>query len=173
MIDPEYELKREIAAFTSKRKKTDDDYARVEMLEWFGALYEEDGRIVQPSSKVRKCLIECGRINKLGKHVDRSLIPTTLTVPLLYEGPDDPKEIYATGNGYVSRLPVKVGTARVMRVRPQFFPWRLEVPAVLLEDAGLNHDELVRIVELAGRAIGVGDGRAIGYGRFAGTVVSQ
>jgi hypothetical protein len=171
MADHDYPLVRELKSISGKQKKTDDDHAQMEMLQWFGGLYEDDGIVVQPTSKVRKCLIETGRISKLGKHVERSLIMTALNVPLVYEGPRDPKEIFASGNGFVSRLDVGVGKNRVMRVRPQFFPWTLVMPAVLLEDAGLNFDELERIVSLAGRATGIGDGRAIGYGRFAGTVV--
>lgn len=170
MVDPDYEINRELKAVAAKRKKTDDDYARMETLEWFGGLYEENGVIVQPSAKVRKCLIETARISKLGKHVERSLVMTSLSEPLEYEGPIDPKEVFATGNGYVSRLSVVVSGRRIMRVRPQFFPWKLQVPAILIEDAGLNLDELVRIVDLAGRATGIGDGRSIGYGRFTGSV---
>lgn len=170
MVDPDYPINRELKAITSKRKKTDDDLAKMEMLEWFGGLYEENGRIVQPTSKVRKCLVETARINKLGKHVERSLIMASLNEPLTYEGPENPHDVWDSGNGFVSRLSVGVKGNRVMRVRPQFNPWTLKVPAVLLEDAGLNLDELIRIVDLAGRATGIGDGRAIGYGRFIGKV---
>lgn len=172
MVDPNYPINREIKSLTSKRKKTDDDHARIEMLEWFGGLYEENDRVFQPTSKVRKCLIETGRINKLGKHVERSLIMVSLNEPLVYDGPSDPKELWQSGNGYVSRLSVGIGQKRVMRVRPQFMPWTLNVPAILLEDAGLNFDELERILALAGKATGIGDGRAIGYGRFNGRVVA-
>ena len=145
-------------------------YSKIEMLEWFGGLYEENGVVVQPSAKVRKCLIETGRISRLGKQVERSLILTTLNEPLVYEGPEDPQEIWATGDGFVSRLSVGISGKRVMRVRPQFMPWSLAVPAVLLEGAGLDLDELERIVQLAGQATGIGDGRAVGYGRFVGEV---
>jgi len=171
MVDPEYPLNREIKAISKKRNKTTDDYAQMEMLEWFGGLYDENGIVVQPTSKVRKCLIETARISKMGKNVERSLIVTSLNEPLVYEGPVDPKEIWETGNGYVSRLSVGIGRSRVMRVRPQFHPWELTVPAVLLEGAGLDLDELERIVKLAGQATGIGDGRAIGYGRFEGEVI--
>jgi len=171
MVDPDFPINRELKSITSKRKKTDDDLARMAVLEWHGGLYyDEETGVFQPSAKVRKSIIEAGRISKLGKHVERSLVMTSLNVPLIYEGPKDPDEIFATGNGYVSRMSVGVGGKRVMRVRPQFMPWSLEVPAVLLEDAGLNYDELERLVDLAGRAIGIGDGRAIGYGRFEAEV---
>lgn len=171
LLDPDYPIVREMKAITGKRKKTDADRERLETLEWFGGLYEEDGRIVQPTAKVRKSLIETARISKLGKSVERALVTTSLYEPLLYEGPDDPKQLWETGT-FTSRLPVRVGTARTMRVRPQFQPWRLTVPAILIEDAGLNFDELERIVDLSGRATGIGDARAIGYGRFAGRVVA-
>lgn len=170
MVDPNFPIKREVASLTSKRKRTDEDNARIEMLDWFGSLYEENGRIVQPTSKVRKATIEAGRIHKLGKHVERSLVMTELNVPLVYKGPVDPQDVWATGNGFVSRMSVVVSGRRVMKVRPQFMPWSLEVPAVLIDDAGLNFDELERLVELAGRAIGIGDGRSIGFGRFVGRV---
>jgi hypothetical protein len=166
MVDPEFEINREIKAISSKRKKTDADHQRMEMLEWFGGLYEEDGQLVQPVAKVRKCLIEAARIHKLGKSVERALILDGITTPLQYEGPRDPAEIYATGNGYVSRLSVVVGGKRIMRARPQFMPWGLKIDGTLLDDAGLNFDELERIADLAGRAIGIGDNRVNGYGRF-------
>ena len=170
MVDPDFPINRELKAITSKRKKTDDDLRKMEVLEWHGGLYyDEETGIFQPSSKVRKSIIEAGRISKLGKHVERSLIATSLNVPLIYEGPENPDDLFQTGE-FTSRLSVGVGNKRVMRVRPQFDKWALEVPFVLLEDAGLNYDELERLVDLAGRAIGIGDGRAIGYGRFTAKV---
>ena len=52
MVDPEFELNREIKALTGKRKKTDEDLKMIERLEWYGGLYEEDGEIVQPVATV-------------------------------------------------------------------------------------------------------------------------
>lgn len=172
MVDPDFPINRELKSITSKRKKTDDDLARIAMLEWFGGLYLDGGIIVQPVAKVRKSLIEAARISKLGKHVERSLALDSVYVPLVYEGPRSPEEIYATGNGYVSRLSVVVSGKRIMRVRPQFFPWALTVEGELIDDAGLNFDELQRIARLAGTAIGIGDNRVNGYGRYMAEVSS-
>jgi hypothetical protein len=44
------------------------------------------------------------------------------------------------------------------------------VPAVFVPDAGLNFDELRRVVELAGIAERIGDNRVNGYGSFQGYV---
>ena len=176
MVDPDFELVREIKVITGKRKKTDDDLRMIEKLEWFGGMYESNGtgprRAVQPTSKVRKCLINTGKISKQGKMIERAVSFGELYVPLIYDGPEDLDKLYADKR-FHSRLSVGVGNKRVMCVRPQFFPWKLTVNGLFVEDAGLNFDELERIVELSGVVEGIGDGRAIGYGRFVGRVVQR
>lgn len=169
MVDPEFELCRQIKALTTKRKKTDEDIQQIEKLEWYGGLYVEDDVVVQPSSKVRKCLINTARISKQGKMVERALSFASLNVPLQYKGPKDIDALFADKQ-YHSRLSVGIGTKRVMRVRPSFFPWGLSLDGIFIEDAGLNFDELVSIVNLAGQVEGIGDNRANGYGRFIGEV---
>jgi hypothetical protein len=176
MVDPQYAMCREIKAITSKRKKTDEDLARIEMLEWYGGIYTMQngkGQIVsQPSSKVRKCLIETAKISKLGKNVERAITMTSLDIPVVYDGPTELDDLFADQE-YTSRLSVRVGSARVMRVRPQFKTWALDAPIMFVDDAGLNQDEFERIVKLAGVVTGIGDARAIGYGRFEGEVEWQ
>jgi hypothetical protein len=177
MVDPDYDLNREIKSLTSKRKKTDDDLKKIEELEWFGGLYTESNGngqhiVVQPTSKPRKCLINTAKISKQGKMVERAISFASLNVPLIYEGPRDIKELFKN-RAFHSRLSVGIGNKRVMRVRPQFFPWGLEVPGIFVEDAGLNIDEFLRIVELAGVVEGIGDNRVNGYGRFTGKVIQN
>lgn len=169
MVDPEFELNRQIKAITGKRKKTDDDLKQIEMLEWYGGLYEDNGAIVQPVAKVRKCLINTAKIMKLGKGIERTLVLDGLTVPLEYEGPNSIDEVFALPR-FHSRLSVGVAGKRVMRVRPSFFPWGMSVRGVFVTDAGVNVDDLQRIVELAGTVEGIGDNRVNGYGRFTGTL---
>jgi len=170
MVDPDFELNRQIKAITAKRKKTDDDLRTIEMLEWYGGLYDENGVVVQPSSKVRKCLINTARISKAGKMVERALTLAEMYVPLIYSGPKEIDKLFADKR-FHSRLSVGVGGKRVMRVRPQFFPWAMNVTGLFVEDAGLNFEDFVRIVELAGVVEGIGDNRVNGYGRYDGKVV--
>jgi hypothetical protein len=176
MVDPEFELNRQIKAITAKRKKTDDDLRQIEKLEWYGGLYTmQNGKgliISQPTAKVRKCLINTGKISKMGRMVERAVSLTELDVPLAYEGPTEIDEVFADTR-FHSRLSVGIGNKRVMRVRPKFFPWALSVSGLFVEDAGLNFDELQRIVELAGLVEGIGDNRVNGYGRFVGKVVGR
>lgn len=174
MVDPEFELNRQIKAITSKRKKTDEDLKQIERLEWYGGLYANPNSsgelmVTQPTAKVRKCLVNTGKISKMGKNVERSLSFGSLDVPLVYSGPQDVDALFNDSH-FHSRLSVGVGNKRVMRVRPKFFPWALTVDGVFIEDAGLNFDELSRIVEMAGIVEGIGDNRVNGYGRFVGMV---
>lgn len=171
MVDPDFEINRQIKALTAKRKRTDEDNRAIERLEWYGGLYLEDGVVVQPTSKIRKCLIETARISKQGKQVERAVTISSVYAPLVYQGPRDIDAIYADSK-FTSRLSVGVNGKRVMRTRPQFFPWALEFEGLFIEDAGLNFDELERIVELSGQVSGIGDNRANGYGRFDGSVTS-
>jgi hypothetical protein len=171
MVDPQFEINRQLKPLTSKTKKTDEDMAQIARLEWHGGLYtDENGIVVQPTSKPRKCLIETARINKMGKQVERALSFTTLNVPLTHNGPvDDPEALYAKPE-FRSYLSVGVGTKRIMRMRPQFYPWALSIDGLFIEDAGMNYADLERIVELAGLVTGIGDNRVNGYGRFLGKV---
>lgn len=169
MVDPEFELNREIKALTAKRKKTDDDLKNVERLEWYGGLYEENGIVVQPTSKLRKCIVNTAKISKQGKSIERALSFETLNVPLVYDGPRKIDEIFKEPR-FHSRLSVGISGKRVMRVRPSFFPWAMDVAGVFIEDAGLNFEDLVRIVDLAGIVEGIGDNRVNGYGRFNAVV---
>lgn len=171
MVDPQFELNRQIKAITKLRTKTDEHLRQIEQLEWYGGIYEENGVIVQPTSKVRKCLINTARISKLGKSMERALSFSTLTAPLIYDGPKSLDEVFAQPR-FHSRLSVGVGNKRVMRVRPSFFPWALHVRGLFVDDAGMNPEDLVRIVEMAGIVEGIGDNRVNGYGRFAGTVIT-
>ena len=73
MVDPDFELNRQLKALTAKRKKTDEDMKQIERLEWYGGLYEQNGVVVQPTSKVRKCIINAAKISKQGKSIERAL----------------------------------------------------------------------------------------------------
>lgn len=169
MVDPDFELTRQIKALAAKRKKTDEDLKQIERLEWYGGLYEQGGIAVQPTSKVRKCIVNAAKISKQGKSIERALSFGELYTPLIYDGPRKIDELFADKR-FHSRLSVGIGNKRVMRVRPQFFPWAIQLGGLFVEDAGLNFDEFQRIVELAGVVEGIGDARAIGYGRFTAVV---
>ena len=178
LIDKFDDISREIAVINAKRKKTEADEAERDRLEWFGGLYHaQDIGIYMPAASIIRCLVDAGTAIKKGKAVRQGIAIGTDRIPLNYEGrgKDDSNsvgldELYARPE-FRSRLPVVVMRQRVMRMRPIFRRWRLEFDAEM-DEAIWNLDEFSNVVERAGR-IGLGDARAIGYGRFAAVVAAD
>jgi hypothetical protein len=175
LVDPECEITRQIKAITDKQTKTDEDNAQIDKLEWYGGIYlAPNGAggpiVVQPTRGLRKCLANAAKISRRGKSIERALSFMQVNVPLAYDGPKDIDELFADKR-FTSRLPVAIGKNRVMRVRPQFYPWALAIDGLFIEDAGLNFDALQRIVEMSGLVEGLGDNRVNGYGRFVGKII--
>jgi hypothetical protein len=178
MVDPEFDICRQIKAIAGKRKKTDEDLRLIARLEWHGGLYSTTNGangssvVAQPTANVRKCLTETAKVSKLGKALERALSFVDLYVPLIYDGPKDFDALFADPR-FQLRLPVGVGGRRVMRVRPHFFPWAVTLNGLFIEDAGVNLEDLHRIIDLAGVGEGLGDNRRNGYGRFMGKVIAR
>lgn len=170
LADPDNPIVAEIATYTSKRKKTEDDRRAIERLEWFGGLYVEDGRPVLPTGNIRKSFIQAGKISKQGTQVTRALQFSSLHVPIAHGGPDDLEAMYAD-KAYSNRAAVGISGKRTMRVRPQFTKWAVVADALLLDDV-MDLDDLVRVAERAGQAEGIGDNRVNGYGRFTVRVLA-
>lgn len=170
LADPDNPYVKEIATYTAKRKKTEDDRRAIERLEWFGGLYTENGIPVIPTGNVRKSFIQAGKISKQGLQVSRSLVFTDLQVPIVYDGPKDLEALYKNP-AFSNRAAVGISGKRTMRVRPCFHNWSIIADAFLLDDV-MDVDDLRRIADRAGVAEGLGDNRTNGYGRFSVRVVA-
>lgn len=161
---------KQIAEITAKRKKTEADNADVAKLEWFGGLYHdpEVGVYVPPFNVVR-CLEEAAKVTKQGKTLIRAFAFGTDKLPLVYEGPASPEALWKRPE-HRWRTSVGIqGRAVITRMRPIFQQWSLAITGDLLEDV-MDPGAFERIVELAGRAEGLGDARKLGYGRFTAVV---
>lgn len=171
LSDPDNQFVQEMSIVHAKRKKTDEDRKAVEKLEWYGGLYLAAGfdGPVMPTANVRRCLNETAKITRQGKQVERALFFTDLHVPIAYDGPRDIDKLFNLPEHH-NRASVRIGMSRIMRVRPCFPQWAIVATAELLEDV-MDSEDLMRIVERAGLAEGLGDNRRNGYGRFTGKVV--
>jgi hypothetical protein len=165
LADPDNPFTKEIATYTAKRKKTEDDRRAIEKLEWFGGLYIDQGSAVIPTANIRKALIQAGKISKQGIQVVRSLNFKALNVPLVYDGPRDLEALFQDA-AFSNRAAVGISGKRTMRVRPQFTRWAVVADAFLLEDV-MDLSDLERVAMRAGLAEGLGDNRVNGYGRFS------
>lgn len=160
-LDP---IAKAMKVISGKRKKTEDDLLQLARLEFEGGLYlyPEVGPYL-PGENVEKCIIEGARVTKQGKQVERGLFVSENVVPLIYKGPRTVEALWAD-ESFRNVAAVRVGQARVMRMRPIFHEWALDVDAEL--DPGLLAIEsLQQIGEDAGAMVGLGDHRPR-YGRF-------
>lgn len=163
-LDP---IARAMKEVSGKRKKTDEDHARLARLEFEGGLYINAAGVYVPGVSIEKSLVEGARITRQGKQIERGLFVTDNEVPLIYDGPSTADALWADED-YRSVLAVKVGTSRVMRTRPMFRQWAVEVTAEV-DPALLNLDTVQAIATDAGSMVGIGDYRPR-YGRYEAQV---
>lgn len=178
LADPLDDYTRAIAEYSSKRKKTVDDHQEMARLEFLGGLYTEpplsyplNGSapvVALPAWNILRCLQDGGRRHKRGVDVPRGIYPLAETVPIQFEGPEEPEELWKDG-GFHLRKSVGVQRSRMMRTRPLFADWQAELPIEV--DAKVFDLHTLKVIwKDAGTYAGLGDMRPV-YGRFAGVIV--
>lgn len=167
LIDSEDPYVRQIAELTSKgSKQTDAEREEVARLEWMGGIYHDpEVGVYIPSWNVVKCVNRGAVLTREGTNVLRALSVVNDRVPLLYDGPRELTKLYERPE-FRFRKEVGIGQKKVMRVRPIFRRWSIELDAELVEEA-MNPGDLLRVATTAGRSEGLGDARKLGFGRFA------
>ena len=164
-LDP---LTKEHKQLTDKKKKTDEDHLAIAKSQWRGALYWHNSTgPYLPTANVRSCLVEAARLTKMGKQLERGTMLLADKSPLLYKGPRLPADMWDSREYYDCRS-VVVSGRRVMRYRPRFLTWGLEI-AIQFDPGLINKAELAKIAETAGNLIGIGDfrpNRGGTFGRF-------
>jgi hypothetical protein len=168
LADPDNRWTRQIAQITKKRVKTEEDRKEISDLEWEGGLYIHDGIISIPTANVLRSFVETAKIGKQGKIITRALTPTELSVPLIYNGPQDLEDLKRKPE-FRDQTMVRVGTQRILRTRPIFRSWGLLLEWELLTEV-LDFGDFESIVIQAGRVEGLGDNRLNGYGRYAAEI---
>lgn len=164
LSDPTDEFAMAIAELTSKSDKTIQDQQEIARLEFCGGLYIGANGPMVPAANLKKTLVNAAKARREGKKVERALMPVTAEITLQYKGPRTPDALWADDR-YRARMAVRVGKARIWRMRPRFIDWSLESEWELLEDL-MNLKALVRIGTEAGMTEGLCDGRTQGFGRF-------
>lgn len=159
----------EMKKITAKKtKKTEDDRWELRRLEFLGGLYhDEDYGPYIPAQNVEACIKEAARMTRNGKDVERGMQLTTDINPIAYTGPREADALWEDPN-HRHGASVKVGMARVIRTRPIFRQWAIEVEGVI-DPTILDFDSLSMFTEKAGSFIGLGDWRPR-FGRFTTTI---
>lgn len=168
LADPQCRYVIEMSKITSKpaKKRTSEDIARLEDLEWEGSLYlNENGRVIVPGSVIEGAMFEAGKVYRDGQVV-RNGLQSGDDWLLDYEGPKD-LEALRLDPRFHSRVMVRNPStkARVARSRPIFRRWGLTF-AIQYHTGMLSREDIVKMVNTLGDQIGLSDDRKKMGGRF-------
>lgn len=160
--DPLNKWSRAIKKISSKRDKTDADYEEMARLEFMAGLYmNEDGPIL-PANMIDAMIVAGAKKSKEGP-LAKSGCFCLDHARLEYEGPRSVEALLADDRFHFSAI-VKVGMARVSRMRPIFREWSALL-TLNIEETTINATRVEEWLRVAGTQVGLGDWRPQ-YGRF-------
>ena len=137
---------------------------RIDEIEFIAGLYMHDtlGPVI-PGANVDRMMVDAATRTKAGKKAKLGMQASEDYFALAYDGPRTVKELLADKR-FQFRKSIKQGQARIMRVRPWFHGWTLDV-AIEYDEKIFDKDDMVAMMHTAGRYIGLGDWRPR-FGRF-------
>lgn len=174
LADPTDPVVIKIKEITSKPRKTPEDLANKEELQWRGSLYlDANGNLIFPVRNILKGISEAARGFKLGPAVERGGVGfIEVEVPLIHDGPDDPAKLWEDGRyrfrTIVNGNPSSRNRAMVPSMRPIFPVWSLKLSALVFTDI-LGWDDFIKTTDATG-AQGIGNARKLGMGKFEAKV---
>ena len=168
LANPLHELTKAHKAVSGKRKKSEDDYLWLMESEWSASMYfDEKAGPILPALNLEGCIAEAGKIHRLGK-VIKQAVQVMDDAKLEYEGPRTKAGLWKSGK-FSDVRGVNISGKKIMRCRPIFLGWSAEFDIAYMPDV-LDKGDLLRVLNEAGRRIGVGTYRPR-FGRFTAEVL--
>lgn len=162
--DPADYYAKEMKKISSKRNKTPADHEELAKLEFFAGLYtNEDKKVVIPTRVLYGVAINGAKKMKLGQVAKAGLFIGKDAILEFQDKNTSVEELY-NNKKYVYKTPVVVQRNRIIRTRPIFNDWSIEIEVEYLPDV-ISKDDVKEIFEKAGILVGIGDWRPQ-YGRF-------
>lgn len=160
--DPTNKWAKAMKQISGKRSKTDADFEELAHLEFLASLYmSADGPII-PNTVIDSMTVNAAKKLKEGP-VAKSGCFCFEVARLEYDGPRTAEELWADDRFHFPAL-VRVGMARVMRMRSKFDPWSAVI-TFQVEDSLVNPARVDDWMHIAGVQIGLCDWRPQ-FGRF-------
>ena len=164
MANPMNPISREMKKISGKRGKTDADLTELARLEFVGGMYTDDkGVPAIPGKVILGSLRNGARKLKKGKSVESGVFIRG-PFPLQYDGPKTIEELWNDESFRLQEV-VTIGQSKIVRTRPMFSNWGLEVE-ILFNENLVNEADIVEWMSIAGEQVGIGDWRTGGYGLF-------
>lgn len=173
LVDPLNPWTVKMKKIHGKRNKTNADYLEIRYLEFMGSLYlNEEGRLIVPGLNLEAMLFDAAKQHKLMKRFQTSIFCEDAL--LGYDGPLTAEELWEDG-GFKDIQCVVIKGVKIIRCRPRFFPWSLDVVVGFYTDQ-LDREQIDTAMRVAGRLVGLGD-YIPRHGRFivaeAATIVKE
>jgi hypothetical protein len=165
LADPLDPIAIELGRLTKKRDKTQADHEQIAKVEWHGGLWLLGGKPCIPCEAIESAFIAAAKTRRKGQAA-KAGFSCTVSPPLQYDGPTNITPLWQD-EAFRFRFPVNVYDAKVMRTRPRFNAWHVDVDAEFLPSL-INPNDVVEILEIAGLREGLGDWRPK-FGRFSVT----
>jgi hypothetical protein len=164
LVNPFDTITRQLKTITAKRKKTDADLEEINRLKFLGSLYYEPKIGPHwPGQNIDRMIFDAAKLSRRGQDIKRAFMVMDDMVPLIYDGPRTPEELYADAR-FVDIRSVVIRGQRVMTCRPIFREWKVEYECAYDPDV-LNRDDVVAFHATAGQFIGLSTYRPR-FGRF-------
>lgn len=156
---------REMKKISGRRGKTESEYAALARLEFLGGLYLNDkDQVVMPGKCIEAMLVKSAKAQKLGVAFKSSVFCEE-DAPLIFKDSKKKPEQLWEMEEYRDTQGVVVDRKRIMRTRPCFDSWALEVEIAYIEEM-INESQIVEAMKRAGVVVGLGDNRPR-FGRFS------
>jgi len=167
-VNPLHPISKELKKYTSKRKKTEEDYEIISDLEWEGGLYWKDGMgLYIPAENIEATIRNGAKANKKGKDVEKYVAVETMYAPFSY-GENLTKEQLKSDFQYRDVRPMVIQRQRILRTRPRFDIWTTTFDLVY-DETKIDIDTLVDAMDYAGKYVGLCDSRPK-YGKFTAII---
>jgi hypothetical protein len=160
--DPTNKWSKLIKQISSKRTKTDADYEEMHRLEFMAGLYLDESGPILPAFMIDALVVNGAKKSKEGMAAKSGCFCLE-HAKLEYDGPRVADKLWDDERFRFGAI-VRVGNARVSRMRPIFRDWSAVV-TLNIEDTMVNVTRVDEWLAAAGTQVGVGDWRPQ-YGRF-------
>lgn len=160
--DPTNAWAKSLKQVSGKRAKTDADYEELARIEFYAGLYMDKNGPIIPNTVIDSMVIGAAKKSKEGPTAKSGVFCLT-PMPLEYAGPRTAAELWADETFRFSAI-VRVGMARVARMRPIFHEWG-GIVTLNIEDTTINPSRIDDWLRIAGTQVGLGDWRPQ-FGRF-------
>lgn len=167
-VNPLHPIAKELRKYTSKKKKTDEDYEIISNLEWEAGAYWKDGLgLYIPAENVEATIVNGAKVNKKGTDIEKYCDVTDLYIPFDY-GENLTKDELIHNFEYRDTRIMTVMRVRINRTRPRFDQWKI-VFNLRYDENQIDLDVIVNAMEYAGSYVGLCDSRPK-YGKFVAIV---